>query len=60
MNELKKAILEKTFRQDGKVKLACGSAFQIAAQQDAKLSEINKICNAENIRICKCQLKCFD
>lgn len=59
MKTLKEAILEKTFQSDGKTKLACSSAFEIAAERDVRPAEIGTLCYKENIRICKCQLNCF-
>ena len=59
MDELKKAILEKTFEADGKIKLRCADAFMIAGKMDVKIGAIGEICLKEDIRICKCQLKCF-
>lgn len=60
MDELNKAVMEKTYEKDGKICLACGSAFAIAQQLDIPVSKIGDFCQAENIRIRKCQLKCFD
>ena len=59
MEPLKKAMLEKTFESDGKIKLTCSDAYAIAEKFDVRPSAIGKICNEENIRISKCQLKCF-
>ncbi len=60
MSELKKAILEKTFEADGKVKLRCADAFALAEKLDVKISAIAAVCQTENIRISKCQLGCFN
>ena len=43
----------------GRVKLACAEAFELARQFQAKPTEIGRICNRHDIRICKCQLGCF-
>lgn len=59
MSELKDAVLAKSFEQNGKIKLACGSAFALAEALDIKLTDISRICEEEDIRICKCQLGCF-
>lgn len=59
MDELKKAILEKSIQAEGKIKLTCSNAFALAEELDVKVSEIARICREEDIRICKCQLNCF-
>jgi len=40
-------------------RLACAKAFELAAGHGAKLAEIGRICNENNVNICKCQLGCF-
>ena len=59
MKTIKEAILEKSFQSEGKTKLSCFSAFEIAADLNVRPSEIGDLCREENIRICKCQLNCF-
>ena len=59
MKTIKEAILEKSFQSEGKTKLSCSSAFEIAADLDVRPSEIGDLCREENIRICNCQLNCF-
>lgn len=44
---------------EGKRKLSCGRAFQIAGQHGLTLREIGDACNAEGIKIISCQLGCF-
>jgi len=58
--KLIKAILKKTFKDGEKVKLPCAAALRIADQFGIKPSEITGICNDQNIRICQCQLGCFN
>ncbi len=58
-DEIVSAVLEKTFKDGEKVKLACAAAFTIADQFGVNPSEIGSICNDRNIRICHCQLGCF-
>ena len=53
-------IMKKTFRDGEKVKLACAAAFAIAEQNDVTIANIGAVCNELNIRICKCQLGCFE
>jgi hypothetical protein len=57
--ELKKAVLEATFEEDGRTKLTCSEAFRLAEKLDVKLLDITRACNSQGIRICKCQLGCF-
>jgi hypothetical protein len=40
-------------------KLSCAKAFHLAQEYEAKLAEIGRICNDNNVKICKCQLGCF-
>ena len=40
-------------------RLTCAEAFEIAEKFDAELAEVGRICNDNNIKICKCQLGCF-
>ncbi|MHC4679221.1 MAG: hypothetical protein ACYTEK_11030 [Planctomycetota bacterium] len=64
MNEKKKlpdAVLESalTARDTGKKQLTCAQAFALARRFDVEIVEIGRICNQNNIKICKCQLGCF-
>jgi hypothetical protein len=44
---------------DGRRKLACADAFDLAERFDVKIVEVGRICNRNNIKICKCPLGCF-
>lgn len=44
---------------DGRRKLPCSEAFELAKRFDVKIVEVGRICNRNNIKICKCQLGCF-
>ncbi len=60
--ELINAVLESASggqEIDGRKKLACAEAFELAQKFEVKVIEIGRICNRHNIRICKCQLGCF-
>ena len=46
-------------RPDGRGQLTCAQAFELVKKYDVKIVEIGRICNQNNIRICKCQLGCF-
>lgn len=50
---------KKSGESDGRKQLTCAEAFKLAKEHDAKIIEIGRICNQNNIRICKCQLGCF-
>ena len=54
------SISKKTFRDGDKVKLSCAAAFAIAEQNDVNIADVGAVCNELNIRICKCQLGCFE
>lgn len=60
MDELRKAVMKKTYEKDGKICLACGSAYAVAKELNIPVGRIGEFCQAENIRIRKCQLKCFE
>jgi hypothetical protein len=57
--DLINAVLERAKEIDGRKKLACAEAFELAKEFKAEVAEIGRICNKKNIRICKCQLGCF-
>ena len=57
--ELVNAVLERAQKQDGRKKLACAEAFELAQEFEVEVVEIGRICNRQNIRIRKCQLGCF-
>ncbi|OHB75539.1 MAG: hypothetical protein A2Z25_07510 [Planctomycetes bacterium RBG_16_55_9] len=44
---------------DGRKRLTCAEAFDLAKRFKVDIIEIGRICNQHNIRICKCQLGCF-
>ncbi|MHC4395108.1 MAG: hypothetical protein ACYS1A_05590 [Planctomycetota bacterium] len=53
------AVLERAEEADGRKKLTCSEAFELAQEFGAKIIEIGRICNRHDIRIHKCQLGCF-
>ena len=57
--ELEKVVMDATFEEDGKRKLTCSDTFKLAEEHGVELLDIARICNRENIRLCKCQLGCF-
>jgi hypothetical protein len=61
--ELLNAILKYTSNGQSspdKKRLTCPQAFALAKKYDMEIIEIGRICNKHNIKICKCQLGCFD
>jgi hypothetical protein len=56
---LKQLVMAATFEEDGRRKLTCSEAFRLATEQGAATLDIARICNKNNIRLCKCQLGCF-
>jgi len=57
--ELTNAVLERAQQADGKKKLTCAEAFDLAQRFQAAIIEIGRICNQHHIKICQCQLGCF-
>jgi hypothetical protein len=57
--DLVNAVLERAKEIDGKKKLACAEAFKLTREFQVGVIEIGRICNQQKIRICKCQLGCF-
>jgi len=60
--ELVNAVLESANRgqeSDDRKRLTCAEAFELAKNFETEIIEIGRICNQNNIRICKCQLGCF-
>ena len=58
-DEIVSAVLEKTFEEEGKVKLTCASALGLADRFDVRPAVIGGMCNENDVRICHCQLGCF-
>ena len=57
--EIIDAILDAANEVDGKNKLNCAQAFELAKKLDVAIAEIGRICNENNVRISNCQLGCF-
>ncbi len=53
------AVLEQSQKDRVIKKLTCAEAFELSREHKAELIDIGRICNQNNIRICKCQLGCF-
>ncbi len=55
--ELADAVLRSA---DGnREKLTCAEAFKLAQDYGVEVAEIGRICNQNDVKICKCQLGCF-
>ena len=52
-------ITKHSFTENGKVKLACSDALEIAEQTGTDPGKIGEICNERSIKISQCQLGCF-
>ena len=52
-------LRDASFEENGRRKLACVKAFQLASANSIALLDIARICDDEAIQICKCQLGCF-
>ena len=60
--QLAEAVVGSADGTDGpgrRERLTCAEAFELAEEFDAALAEVGRICNENNIKICKCQLGCF-
>lgn len=57
----KEQLLEAVAKSAGgdRETLTCAEAFELAEKFDAEIAEIGRICNQNNVKICKCQLGCF-
>jgi hypothetical protein len=52
-------VLKQAKMVDGQKRLTCAEAFELARQFQAPIIEVGRICNQQNVKICKCQLGCF-
>ena len=57
--DLINAVVERSQETNGTKKLACAVAFKLAQEFQVGVIEIGRICNQQKIKICKCQLGCF-
>ena len=54
--ELIEAVLEAA---GDRKRLGCAAAFELAERFAVEIIDIGRICNQQNVHICKCQLGCF-
>jgi hypothetical protein len=45
--------------EDGRKKLSCAQAHQLAKEHGVPLATIGRMCNEEGVRLTHCQLGCF-
>lgn len=57
--DLISAVLKKVKLIDGRKKLTCVEAFELARQFKVGIIEIGRICNKNSVKIHRCQLGCF-
>ncbi|MFO7914995.1 MAG: hypothetical protein R6U43_04830 [Candidatus Krumholzibacteriales bacterium] len=58
-DKLEKDVIEKSFTEEGKKRLRCRDALEIAAGHQVAPHRIGGICNRKGIKIVACQLGCF-
>lgn len=57
--KLVNAVLDRADESEGKKRLSCAEAFALAKEFAVETGVIGRICNQQNVRICRCQLGCF-
>lgn len=57
--ELVSAVGNRATESEGKRKLTCAEAFEIAQEFGVEVIEVGRVCNRQGIKIRKCQLGCF-
>ena len=57
--DLINAVLTQAKLVNGRKELACAEAFKLAQQFQVEIIDVGRICNQQNVKICKCQLGCF-
>ena len=57
--QISAAITASAVESDGKTKLSCAKAFEIAKQFAISKQTVGKLCNENDIKIAACQLGCF-
>ncbi len=58
-DQISTAITDSAVESDGKKKLSCAKAFEIAEQFAVSKQSIGQLCNENDIKINACQLGCF-
>ncbi len=56
---MQKLVVESAVEVNGRTMLSCARAFEIHRRHGIPLADIGRICNEKGIRLCACQLGCF-
>lgn len=56
---MRKLVMDSAVEVNGRKTLACARAFEIQRRHGIPLREIGRICDENDIRLCACQLGCF-
>ncbi|MCL5281308.1 MAG: hypothetical protein M1376_15525 [Planctomycetes bacterium] len=56
---MRKLVLDAAAEVNGRKTLACAHAFEVHHRHGIPLRDIGRICDENGIRICACQLGCF-
>ena len=59
IKELTNAVIAATGESDGKKRLSCQTAFDLAEKFGVSKKTLGQACNDNNIKITNCQLGCF-
>jgi hypothetical protein len=59
-DELLRAIREACRYENGRAMITCMDAFKLAEKFDVTPARLGWACDQESIRICSCQLGCFE
>ena len=59
IEELTAAIIAAAREIDGKKKLSCQTAFDLAEKFNVSKGTVGQACNDNNVKIADCQLGCF-
>lgn len=57
--EILELIRKNTINSNGKEKLTCKAAWDLASKHDIQLNKIGELCDGNSIKICDCSLGCF-
>lgn len=57
--EILEVIIKNAVSANGKQKLACKTAWDLASKHDIPLKKLGELCDSNSIKICDCSLGCF-
>ncbi len=58
--KLAEAVLKAAYEDEGRTKLACKDALRLASEHGVEPISVGRICDQKKIKLCKCQLGCFE